>query len=159
MTTGEEQMRRARSRRMPSCRARPGQKSALLRTVKRAAFLWFAILLQLSSPVAQENQEPPLPDRLRYVFDLPWCKAWQFACARCEKEGPAEIACTKTACTGNHEFFRCVEFAVDKQCARWTDGCNGCWWDRAGRATCTARICFDYRPRFTCVAPDSRGQK
>jgi hypothetical protein len=144
-----------------SCREfqAPAQNLTLLRTAKAAALLWLLVLLQSSSLLAQENQEPPFPEGLRYVFDLPWCKAWQFACARCEKDSSGRVVCTKTDCTTNHEFFRCVDFAVDKQCARWTDGCNGCWWDRAGRATCTARNCFDYRPRFTCVAPDSRGQR
>jgi hypothetical protein len=132
------------------------QNSTLLRT----ALLWLLVFLQSSSfLLAQENQEPPFPERLRYVFDLPWCKAWQFACARCEKDNSGKIACTKRDCTRNHEFFRCVSFAVDKQCAEWTDGCNRCEWNAAGHASCTARSCFNYRPRFTCVAQDSQQQR
>jgi hypothetical protein len=143
-----------------SCRAFQvnAQNSTLLRTAKAAPLLWLLVLVQSSSLLAQENQEPPFPERLRYVFDLPWCKAWQFACARCEKDSSGSIVCAKTDCTTNHEFFRCVDFAVDKQCAEWTDGCNGCWWDRAGRASCTARSCFNYHPRFTCVTPNSHRQ-
>jgi hypothetical protein len=135
---------------------RPGLNSTLLRTVKRAALLWLILFLQMSSPLAQENQEPAFPERLRYVFDLSWCKSWQFACAQCEKDSSGNVVCKNTPCKGKHEFFWCADFAVDKNCTQWGDGCNRCVRDATGFAQCTLRNCFDYRPRFTCLMSNSQ---
>jgi hypothetical protein len=42
-----------------------------------------ALAFTLSGVNAQES-DVVVPQRLRYIFDLPWCKKWQLSCSTCE---------------------------------------------------------------------------
>jgi hypothetical protein len=90
-----------------------------------------------------------IPDRLRYLFDLPWCSAWFFKCSLCEKQGDG-ISCRPVDqnCQEDFSIFRCRGFVVPDTCDVWSDGCNYC--DRGG---CTARACVPYTPRYQCLQP------
>jgi hypothetical protein len=46
-------------------------------------YLVACVLALLLPPIALG--QPFVPDELKYIFDLPWCKRWEFRCFRCEK--------------------------------------------------------------------------
>src|SRR5262249_20080465 len=60
-----------------------------------AAWLLFAA----GSTLAQDSPPtsgviPQVPERLHYLFDLPWCKKWDLVCIRCEKKD-GRIVCER----------------------------------------------------------------
>jgi hypothetical protein len=68
------------------------------------------------APIADSNSDhrsEEVPDRLRYIFELPWCKAWLFRCTRCEKQNDS-IVCERLteSCEENFSVFRCRAFDV-----------------------------------------------
>jgi hypothetical protein len=110
-------------------------------------------------PLAAEAQTPGLtesqavvPERLRYVFDLPWCKAWEFRCMRCQKQGD-EITCQRSRdnCEETFSQFWCTSFNLPPRCTAWSDGCNIC---RCREGCCTAQACPNYSPTFFCLLGD-----
>jgi hypothetical protein len=129
----------------------------------RCVVVIFGILASAYVPLAAEAQTPgstepaPVaPERLRYVFDLPWCKAWEFRCVRCQKQDD-EITCQRfremvgrITCEENFLTFHCWRFNPPPRCTVWSDGCNIC-----GRyRNCTAQACPQYRPNFICLRED-----
>jgi hypothetical protein len=89
-----------------------------------------------------------VPDHLRYIFDLPWCKRWENKCFRCAKHH-GSISCeTKLSdCGEYYRDFYCTEFSVPQECLAWRDGCNIC----RGNSGCTAMACPNYKPVFSCL--------
>jgi hypothetical protein len=95
---------------------------------------------------------PEVPRSLWYLFDLPWCRAWNFNCNRCQKNGDT-IVCeqTKQGCRENWKLFDCAEIVVPRDCEVWSDGCNVCGRPKgADPGGCTAGACRPYVPRFKC---------
>jgi hypothetical protein len=110
------------------------------------------------SATKNSNVIPQVPERLRYLFDLPWCKKWNLQCIRCEKKD-GQVACEKVGdnCGGFQQYY-CQEYNVPDECVEWTDGCNVCEriscppaTNRCGAISCTTRGCFNPKPRFQCV--------
>jgi hypothetical protein len=123
---------------LASSRARPSRAQAVSDRVAQA-----------SSPSGgRDTSQPAVPDRLRYVFDLPWCKIWEFRCFRCQKQDD-EIVCERSRenCEETFSQFRCRDFNPPPKCAGWSDGCNTC----RRNGGCSGRVCPQYRPSFICL--------
>ncbi|SRR6266540_5529868 len=111
-----------------------------------------------SEATAQVSSESKLviPERLRYLFDLPWCKKWRFSCVVCVKRGD-RIGCERIreSCHEPFRHFFCREFDVPENCQVWSDGCNTCS-RHSGEVYCTAMGCPRYDPKFTCLSQSVR---
>jgi hypothetical protein len=95
-----------------------------------------------------------VPDRLRYIFDLPWCKSWDFRCVTCRKTSAGRIACgpQRPNCNEDYTVFRCHEFNAPPRCQAWNDGCSVCARGADGLVYCTSSGgCVPYQPSFTCI--------
>jgi hypothetical protein len=103
------------------------------------------IVLKRHKRLPQAPNRSTVPERLRYLFDLPRCKAWLFRSTRCERQnGGIDCKPVEQNCEENFSIFRCRSFVVPDDCEVWGDGCN--YFDR-GR--CTARACRPYIHRAT----------
>lgn len=114
-----------------------------------------------------------IPQALHYIFALPWCKAWDFNCNRCEKRGDAIVCqprklpkcqkrgdmlfCSQETAPATHDckeswkLVDCAEMIVPDDCQAWSDGCNVCAPPKGSDpGGCTADACRPYVPRFTC---------
>jgi hypothetical protein len=121
---------------------------------KRCSPVFALVVIQLMLPagfaVAESatkspNEVPRVPERLHYLFDLPWCKRWSLLCIRCEKKDD-QIACEKVSDTcGGFQQYYCEEYNVPGQCLEWSDGCNVC--ERISCPPATSKC----GPRFQCV--------
>lgn len=141
-----------------SRRKMPCKRSVLAIT----ALIVIQLLMSVGLAVAQSSSPdsadiPQVPERLRYLFDLPWCKRWNLGCIDCVRKDD-RIVCEKKSdtCGGFQEYY-CKEFDVPDQCLAWSDGCNMCELiqcppesDRCGSVSCTARGCINPKPRFAC---------
>lgn len=122
----------------------------------RFALLTFSVAAATLLPLAPTRSETQVPDRLLYIFDLPWCSSWRFSCVSCEK-GDQGIRCetTKDDCSENFGRVSCEKYKVPGQCRAWFDGCNHCsaGTSRHGHIQigCTQLGCTNYRPRFICL--------
>jgi hypothetical protein len=112
-----------------------------------------AILIFGSHASAEARLQFPItvPESIRYVFDLPWCKMWQFRCGICEKSDN-QVVCDfdPQNCSKSSNYLRCVNFNVPAKCQIWSDGCNTCSRQPRG-ISCTALGCQPYIPAFTCM--------
>ena len=129
-----------------------------LRALTFVAVSFMTIAASAQRPSSNTSEVPQVPERLRYLFDVPWCKRWKIDCLTCEKEDD-RIVCKRirTSC-GSFELYGCDEYNVPpEQCMSWFDGCNTC--ERiqcppnstnCGHIFCTARACFNFKPRFVC---------
>jgi hypothetical protein len=125
------------------------------------------VQLLVSMAFAQAQGSPPatsdipeVPERLRYLFDLPWCKRWNLICIDCERKDNRIVCEKKSDTCGGFQQYYCKEYNVPEECLSWNDGCNVC--DRiqcppvsanCGSISCTARGCFNPKPRFACLSP------
>jgi len=128
---------------------RVAQTSSLATVI--IAMLAVAVLPN-SSAIAQERPTLGVPQRLHYLFDLPWCAKWLFTChVLCKKVGD-RIQCEegRAKCDPSFEHFECREFSVRESCERWSDGCNTCT-RVSGTTYCTAMACRPYVPSFACL--------
>jgi hypothetical protein len=98
---------------------------------------------------AQKSQ--PIPERLRYLFDLEWCKQWEFTCLRCERRGDS-IACIRLQrdCEEAFGSFKCARVDIPLECSEWTDGCNLCRRGE-GEVSCTRSVCIPHHAEFKCL--------
>jgi hypothetical protein len=111
-----------------------------------------AATLANTRAIAQDRIELNVPQRLHYLFDLPWCAKWLFTChVLCKKVGD-RIQCEegRAKCDPSFEQFECREFSVRESCERWSDGCNTCA-RVSGETYCTAMGCRPYVPSFACL--------
>lgn len=92
-----------------------------------------------------------VPERVRYLFDLHWCKKWHFECTTCEKEDQQFMCARKASdCEETYTHFECRKFNVSQECLRWNDGCNTCTRNSDGHTDCTLLACPGHQPWFTC---------
>lgn len=147
------------------------------RSFRSIAFTMYALVslvasVLLASSANSQNSSlnvediPKVPERLRYLFDLPWCKKWDLSCLRCEKVGD-QISCERLGGScGDFQQYYCREYKVSEQCLTWYDGCNECRRvpcspasENCSRISCTARACLNPRPRFVCEVPATNHPK
>jgi hypothetical protein len=152
--------------------------SEIFRGPAMRMFVAFMVASCLATASAAHARDV-VPDQLRYLFELPWCKQWNFNCNKCEKK-EGEVVCTRNnwlppdRCTEDFSSRYCTAWSAPIECARWSDGCNVC--QRApkrsalnchgpddlcqklrdgGHWSCTLMSCDEYRadrpPRFTCL--------
>jgi hypothetical protein len=116
-----------------------------------AAILFIPERATAQSP---SEEQPELPQSLRDIFDLPWCKAWNLNCGiRCKKiEGKIVCEQTRQNCEESFKVSECVEYNVPEDCAVWFDGCNTCSRGRGagGNGSCTLMRCPSYVPYYAC---------
>jgi hypothetical protein len=129
----------------------------------RHALIAFLLLLFLGPASAQQTAAPDaatagvtIPDSLRYIFDLPWCKRWDLACVQCQKRGNGVQCVSKRQdCTEEFKYYYCSAFNLPKGCVQWRNGCNTCTPQADGRIYCTLAPCDEYlapnRPSFVCL--------
>ena len=125
----------------------------------RAALL-VLLLLAAGCARAQETNAATdggavVPDNLKHLFNLPWCRAWQIGCYECTKKD-GRLSCEKdrSDCARvTPGYFQCVDFNVDEYCDRFAYDCNVCNKMGGGGWACTAMGCDWTRPRFTCLSP------
>jgi hypothetical protein len=139
-----------------------GRATATTRAFKKsiASALLIASLCSFAGPTAvlgastPQGEKVEIPDDLKYIFGLRWCKKWSSGCFNCAGEG-GEIVCErqKSDCDGgSRQLFYCSEYNVEMSCATWSDGCNRC--GRAylwGEVRCTGLACDPYYPRYVCL--------
>src|SRR5262245_5498766 len=78
---------------------------------------------------AQAETNLEVPERLKYLFDLPWCRKWSFGCVACSRsnnEIQCEMISKRADCTPPFQVYHCVDVVVPKGCVVWSDGCNTC---------------------------------
>jgi hypothetical protein len=108
------------------------------------------LTLSGSSPSGAQ-QGDVVPEHLRFLFELPWCKQWNFNCNKCEKKD-GEIVCTRNdwlpqdSCAEDFSRRHCTSWSPPTECARWSDGCNICQ-------------IAPKRPSLNCSGPDDLCQK
>lgn len=104
------------------------------------------------APAQVSSESRRVPDDLKFIFDLPWCKRWKFSCMSCRKEG-ITIACQSTQqnCTETFEAIACQEFNLPPTCRAWSDGCNTCSREPSGDIYCTAAYCRRHLLTVRCL--------
>jgi hypothetical protein len=133
-------------------------RSVYIAASKLFVVMWLAAIVFMPKlGVAQINLEnaTQVPQSLRDVFDLPWCKAWNLECGiRCKKiEGKIVCEQTRQNCEESFKVSRCVEYNVPEDCAVWFDGCNTCDRGRGNGGlgiSCTLMRCPSYVPFYAC---------
>ena len=93
-----------------------------------------------------------IPDRLNYIFDLPWCRRWDFGCISCRKLRPF-VWCSELRrnCVETFQSVTCGDFDVPADCTQWSDGCNDCTRDPIRGVLCTAKACNNHRQELSCL--------
>jgi hypothetical protein len=116
--------------------------------------------VQAQGPPPATSDIPEVPERLRYLFDLPWCKRWDLICMDCERKDDRIVCEKKSNSCGGFQQYYCKDYNVPEECLRWNDGCNVC--ERiqcapasasCGSISCTARACINPKPHFACWTP------
>lgn len=121
-----------------------------------ALFLLIAAVFDPSHVRAQAAIDTTVPNDIRYIFDLPWCKTWNLTCLRCEKRND-QILCERLRenCQEKFDFYHCVQFNLPEGCIHWRNGCNACAKTAEANMYCTMRPCKEYtapnRPTFECL--------
>jgi hypothetical protein len=129
--------------------------------VTEAAFLPFAAHAETNSVKVR------VPESIKYIFYLPWCRQWKLVCSICEKRDK-DIVCDKehAGCEETFVEYRCIEFNAPG-CKTWRNGCNTCqkiwfttWRLWRPEIYCTQMGCAEYHapnaPSFECLLPKSK---
>ena len=101
--------------------------------------LIFSAGLAFAEGATQSSTEvPQVPERLRYLFDVPWCRRWRLECISCEKKDDRIVCERRSERCGSFQLYHCEEYNVlEERCLAWFDGCNewepafqNCSWGR-----------------------------
>jgi hypothetical protein len=133
----------------------------------RATIIALAINLLVSPTVTAQVASPTMsvPENVRAILDVPWCRRWRLSCSSCEVRNGG-LACERTGgiqenCEEEFKFYYCVHFNPPAQCIVWRDGCNLCSVRRSdGMVSCTLAACKEYhfpnKPTFVCLRVEDR---